>query len=62
MYTCICNRISDNEIRNLIETNHISTVQELMKLTPIGNNCGKCINHAKDILNSYMAIDITPYK
>lgn len=62
MYTCICNRVSDNEIRSLIENNSISTVEELMKLTPVGNNCGKCINHAKDILNSYMAIDITPHK
>lgn len=57
MYTCICNRVSDNEIRKIIENNSISSITQLTKFTLVGNTCGNCINHAKEIINSYIVLD-----
>ncbi len=62
MYTCVCNKVSDAAIRNLIETGNITNIQELMDLTSVGNNCGACIEHAKDIIESYMILDIKTHK
>lgn len=51
MYVCLCNAISDKAIRNVIRKHHPQSFQELRTFIPVGNECGKCIRQARNILN-----------
>ncbi|MGO2232545.1 bacterioferritin [Marinomonas sp. UCMA 3892] len=51
MYVCICNRVSDREIKASIQEG-ATTMRELYKEHSIGSQCGKCCQCAKKLLNS----------
>lgn len=49
MIVCICNNISDTEIRDAI-ADGVNTLDALQVKLPIGSECGSCLNSARDIL------------
>ena len=51
MYVCICNGITDHQIREAAAAG-CSTVAELTMRTGAGANCGSCLDMAMDILQS----------
>ncbi|WP_334180577.1 bacterioferritin-associated ferredoxin [Pseudoxanthomonas sp.] len=51
MYVCICNGITDHQIREAAAAG-CTTVAELTMRTGAGANCGSCLDMAMDVLQS----------
>ena len=49
MYVCICNGLTDTNIKDIIDTSEIGCMSEL-KEHNICDNCTKCYNEVRDIL------------
>ena len=56
MYVCICNEVTDKEIKKATSTG-ICSMKELRSNLNIGTSCGKCSRHAKGLLNEYLTSD-----
>ena len=50
MYICICNSVTDSDIRDAAEAG-VRTMQQLRLQTGCGINCGKCESMAREVLN-----------
>ncbi|GGO77949.1 hypothetical protein GCM10011348_08670 [Marinobacterium nitratireducens] len=57
MKICICNNVSDSEIRAAIE-NGAQTMRDLREELCVGTECGKCACAAKRILRSHTFEDL----
>jgi len=53
MIVCVCNNISDREIRQAVDLG-ISSVAELHKELGVGTMCGKCVSYAREVLNEHL--------
>lgn len=51
MYVCICNKVSDKDIKVSIQEG-ATTMRALYKEHNIGSQCGKCCQCAKKVLNN----------
>ncbi|GAB3477983.1 (2Fe-2S)-binding protein [Marinomonas epiphytica] len=51
MYVCLCNGVTDKEIKSSIREG-ATTMRDLYKEHSIGSQCGKCCQCAKKILNN----------
>ncbi len=49
MYVCICNGVTDHQIREAA-ANGCTSVSELTMRTGCGSNCGSCLDMAADLL------------
>ncbi|MFU8878204.1 MAG: bacterioferritin-associated ferredoxin [Wenzhouxiangellaceae bacterium] len=49
MFICVCNAVSDREIRDLARRG-VESYAELQRLTGCGNCCGQCAEEAEDLL------------
>lgn len=49
MYVCLCNGVSD---KNSSGCAPVSTAifQQLRKFVPVGNQCGKCVRAAREVM------------
>ena len=52
MYVCICNAITDKQIRRAAESG-VTSLWELQKELGVASNCGKCRETAVDILREH---------
>ena len=52
MYVCICNAITDKQIRKAAESG-VTSLWELQKELGVASNCGKCRETAVDILREH---------
>jgi bacterioferritin-associated ferredoxin len=50
MYVCVCNAVSDTEIRDAIDLG-AKSLRELKKRTGCGTQCGTCIPHVRAVLD-----------
>ena len=50
MYVCICNGVTDHQIREAAEQG-VATVGELTMRTGCGASCGSCLDMAADLLH-----------
>jgi bacterioferritin-associated ferredoxin len=53
MIVCVCNNISDREIRQAVELG-ISSMAELHHELGVGTCCGKCVSYAREVLNEHL--------
>jgi bacterioferritin-associated ferredoxin len=53
MIVCVCNNISDREIRQAVDLG-ISSMAELHRELGVGTCCGKCVSCAREVLNTHM--------
>ena len=53
MIVCVCNNISDREIRQAVDLG-ISSIAELRKELGVGTMCGKCVSYARDVLHEHI--------
>jgi bacterioferritin-associated ferredoxin len=53
MIVCVCNNISDREIRQAVELG-ISSTAELYKELGVGTCCGKCVSYAREVLHEHL--------
>ena len=54
MYVCICNGITDHQIREAAEAG-CASLTELTMRTVVGANCGSCLPSAEAILDEARA-------
>ncbi|MDT8448706.1 MAG: (2Fe-2S)-binding protein [Wenzhouxiangellaceae bacterium] len=51
MFVCVCNAVSDREIRDLARRG-VDSLEELKMLTGCGDCCGQCADEAETLLVS----------
>lgn len=51
MIVCVCNNISDREIRQAVELG-ITSMDELRRDLGVATCCGQCASYAEDVLRS----------
>ena len=54
MYVCICNGVTERDIRQAAEAG-CRTIPELTMRTGAGSNCGSCLDMAAELLASTRA-------
>ncbi len=59
MYICICNGVTDSQIREAA-ANGCSSVSELTMRTGCGSNCGSCLDIAASLLEQAAATRALP--
>ena len=50
MIVCVCNNISDREIRQAVELG-ITSMAGLYRELGVGTCCGKCVSYAREVLH-----------
>jgi bacterioferritin-associated ferredoxin len=53
MIVCVCNNISDREIRQAVELG-ITSMAELHEQLGVGTCCGKCVSYAREVLDEHL--------
>jgi bacterioferritin-associated ferredoxin len=53
MIVCVCNNISDREIRQAVDLG-INSMAELYKELGVGTCCGKCVSYAREVLHAHV--------
>jgi len=54
MIVCVCNNISDREIRQAVDLG-LSSMAELRRDLGVATCCGKCASCAKQVLGTHLA-------
>lgn len=55
MYICVCNRITDKDIKKAVSQG-ANSVSDLRDMLGVSNQCGTCIESAQEVLSeSYQA-------
>ncbi|WP_272536055.1 MULTISPECIES: bacterioferritin-associated ferredoxin [Providencia] len=50
MYVCLCEAITDKQIRNVARKYNVTSLKGLRQILPVGRECGKCIRQTREIL------------
>lgn len=53
MIVCVCNNISDREIRQAVEMG-LSSMSDLYQELGVGTCCGKCVSYARQVMNEHL--------
>ncbi len=54
MYVCICRAVSDGQIRDAA-CQGVCSLEDLSKCLGVGTGCGRCRQHASDLLTETLA-------
>ena len=54
MYVCICNGVTDHQIRQAVDSG-CDSVAELTMRTGCGASCGSCLDMAASLVDEYRA-------
>jgi bacterioferritin-associated ferredoxin len=57
MYVCVCNAVTDHEIRGAAKLG-IATIEDLSATLGVGTCCGRCRDCAKQVLAD--AVELAP--
>jgi bacterioferritin-associated ferredoxin len=49
MYVCICNAVTDRQIKTAVQEGH-GTFEKIQQQLDVGSCCGKCEPHAKEVI------------
>jgi len=53
VYVCLCNSVTDSDIRNAADAG-VRTMRQLKMQTGCGSNCGKCVTMAREVLRDVL--------
>ena len=53
MIVCVCNNISDREIRKAVDLG-LTSMADLYKELGVGTCCGKCVSYARQVMNEHL--------
>ncbi|MCC6073048.1 bacterioferritin-associated ferredoxin [Massilia sp. GCM10020059] len=53
MIVCVCNNISDREIRQAVDLG-LSSMAELRETLGVATCCGKCESYAEEVLSAHV--------
>lgn len=54
MYVCVCNAVTDSDIRKAVD-NGVRNLKQLRRTTGCSNTCGSCRDEAFEILQHALA-------
>ena len=54
MYVCVCNSVTDRDIRKAVKGG-VQTFKQLQQATEVATCCGKCAGCARDLLDEALA-------
>jgi bacterioferritin-associated ferredoxin len=54
VYICICNRVTDSDIRRAADTG-VRSIRQLKKATGCTSKCGSCEQMASEVLNEALS-------
>ena len=58
MYICICNAVTENEIRDAVRNHKIhGGSEELKRVRYISNKCGICAKSVREIINEELQVE-----
>ena len=52
MYVCLCNAVTDKEIKEAVLKNSVGNVRDLKAQMSIANQCGKCTQLTQAIIDA----------
>ncbi|SEQ24306.1 bacterioferritin-associated ferredoxin [Solimonas aquatica] len=55
MIICVCKAVSDRQIRRAVREDGVVSLRELNRLYGLGSCCGKCVPHARQLLDETLA-------
>ena len=58
MIVCVCNNISDREIRQAVDLG-LTSMSDLYKELGVGPCCGKCVSYAREVMNEHLESSTT---
>ncbi len=50
MYVCVCNGVTDGQIREAVQTRGCDSLRDLRRELGVGSQCAKCARHARQVL------------
>lgn len=50
MYVCLCNGITDGQIREAARSGGCDSLRDLRRELGVGSQCAKCARHARQVL------------
>ncbi|QKT03675.1 bacterioferritin-associated ferredoxin [Ectothiorhodospiraceae bacterium 2226] len=59
MYVCLCQGVTDRQIRAAAEDG-ARTVRDLNRRLGVGTGCGKCTSCAREVLAAHPAVRVAP--
>jgi len=59
MYVCICKGVTDKQLKCAINQDGLCSRKALRENLGVGDECGKCNQHLKSILNSQLEAQST---
>jgi bacterioferritin-associated ferredoxin len=54
MYVCVCNAVTDSDIRNAVEDG-VRNLKQLKRSTGCGGSCGRCEEMTVEVLQQALA-------
>lgn len=51
MYVCVCNAVSDRQIREAVERGAVSSLEEVKQRLKVATCCGRCESCALSVLD-----------
>jgi bacterioferritin-associated ferredoxin len=58
VYVCICHAVTDSEIQNAVSEG-VSDLKSLGECCGAGTNCGRCREHAQEIIDATQAAGVS---
>lgn len=55
MFVCICNEVTDQQIKSATETG-VSCMRDLRKSLKVGTTCGHCSTSAQSLLKEFLPV------
>jgi bacterioferritin-associated ferredoxin len=53
MYVCLCNGISDRQIREVVDRG-AESLSEVQSYLPVANCCGRCEDTAQEVIEGHL--------
>ena len=50
MYVCVCNAVNEKQVERAVAEG-VTTLRELCRQHRVGASCGKCVPHARRVLD-----------
>ena len=61
MFVCVCNAITENDIRQAVDDSN-DTIKQIKQKFAVGDQCGGCISLAKQVINQQLALAVCYYE
>ena len=52
MYICICKKVTDQDIKQLVIEQGVGSIRQLKQVSALGSQCGTCIKAAQQIIDN----------